>query len=239
MLETIKNFRGIWEEKERQNLTHDRDHRLGELDFEKEWIEQTENIALGEEEEKYAEDGVTQKDNEGNGFQDEESKELYNRLMRLLFTAALFKDRKEWKSGLLALAEITVLKNPRIMQSIFYLLGYKREQVCQEDSNKFFWKIAKKLVNDDFLDKLADYTPFGLKTHKVHAYQTINFLEKNIEGLGTQEDIEAQCGIYVGRLYKWLTLCLKVRKDEITYRKAQRQLALSMRDGLIQKEKER
>jgi hypothetical protein len=32
---------------------------------------------------------------------------------------------------------------------------------------------------------------------------------------------------------------LKVRKDEITYRKAQRQLALSMRDGLISKEKER
>lgn len=239
MLETIKNFRGIWEEKERQNLTHDRDHRLGELDFEKEWIEQSENIALVEEEDKYAEDGVTQKDNEGNGFQDEESKELYSRLMRLLFTAALFKDRKEWKKGLLALAEITVLKNPRIMQSIFYLLGYKREQVCQEGSNKFFWKIAKKLVNNDFLDKLADYTPFGLKTNKVYAYQTINFLEKNIEGLGTQEDIESQCGIYVGRLYKWLTLCLKVRKDEITYRKAQRQLALLMRDGLIQKEKER
>lgn len=93
VLETIKNFRGIWEEKERQNLTHDRDHRLGELDFEREWIEQTENIALAEEEDKYAEDGVTQKDNEGNGFPDEESKELYNRLMRLTFTATLFKDR--------------------------------------------------------------------------------------------------------------------------------------------------
>ena len=70
------------------------------------------------------------------------------------------------------------------------------------------------------MEKLVDYSPFGLKTHKVKAYQTINFLEKNIEGLGTQEEIEAQCGIYVGRLYKWLTLCLKVRKDEITYRKA-------------------
>ena len=125
------------------------------------------------------------------------------------------------------------------MQSIYYLLGYEREHICQEGSNKFFWKNAKKLINEEFLEKLVDYSPFGLKTHKVKAYQTINFLEKNIEGLGTQEEIEAQCGIYVGRLYKWLTLCLKVRKDEITYRKAQRQLALSMRDGLIQKEKER
>lgn len=130
MLQTIKSFRAIWEEKERQNLTHDRDHRLGELDFEKEWIEQTENIALAEEEDKYAEDGVNTKDNEGNGFPDEESKELYNRLMRLTFTAALFKERKEWKNGLLDLASTTVLKNPRLMQSIFYLLGYEREQVC-------------------------------------------------------------------------------------------------------------
>ena len=159
--------------------------------------------------------------------------------MRLIFTASLFKERKEWKNGLLALAHTTVLKNPRIMQSIFYLLGYQREQICQEGSNKFFWKIAKKLINEDFLDKLAAYSPYGLKTHKIKTYQTINFLEKNIEGLGSLEDIEAQCGLYVGRLYKWLTLCLKVRKDEITYRKAQRQLALSMRDGLIQKEKER
>ncbi len=33
-------------------MTHDRDHRLGELDFEKKWIEETENIALAEEEDK-------------------------------------------------------------------------------------------------------------------------------------------------------------------------------------------
>jgi hypothetical protein len=52
VLETIKNFRAFWEQKERDNLTFDRDHRLGELEFEKEWIEQTENVALAEEEDK-------------------------------------------------------------------------------------------------------------------------------------------------------------------------------------------
>jgi hypothetical protein len=40
-------------------------------------------------------------------------------------------------------------------------------------------------------------------------------------------------------MYKWLTLALKTRKDEIIYRKSQRYRALSMRDGLIQKEQER
>jgi len=58
---------------------------------------------------------VNQKDNEGNGFQDEESKELYNKLMRLNFTATLFQERSEWRNGLLALADTTVLKHPRLL----------------------------------------------------------------------------------------------------------------------------
>lgn len=92
--------------------------------------------------------------------------------------------------------------------------------MCQEGSNKFFWKYAKKLVNEEFLDRLLAFNTFGLKTSPIKAYQTLNFLEKNAEGLGNQEEFDAACGIYFGRLYKWLTLCLKTRKDEITYRKA-------------------
>lgn len=110
VLETVKHFRAIWEERERKNLTFDREHRLKEIEFEKEWIEQTENVILNEEEEKYAEEGVIAKDNEGNGFQDEDSKELYNRLMRINFTAKLFNERNEWRNGLLSLAHTTVLK---------------------------------------------------------------------------------------------------------------------------------
>ena len=111
--------------------------------------------------------------------------------MHITFTAKLFNDRNEWRNGLLSLAHTTVLKAPRMMQSVFYLLGYTREQVCQEGSNKFFWKYAKKLVNEDFLKRLEAFNVFGLKTKAVKAYQTLNFLEKNIEGLGTQEEFDA------------------------------------------------
>ena len=135
---------------------------------------------------------------------DEESKELYSKLMHLTFTATLFNERSEWRNGLLALADTTVLKHPRLLQSVFFLLGYSREQVCQEGTNKFFWKIAKKFIGEEFLDRLLNYTPYGLKTGAVRAYATINFVERNLEGLGTQEEIEQQAGIYVGRLYKWL-----------------------------------
>ena len=56
--------------------------------------------------------------------------------------------------------------------------------MCQEGSNKFFWKYAKKLVNEEFLDRLLAFNTFGLKTSPIKAYQTLNFLEKNAEALG-------------------------------------------------------
>lgn len=71
-----------------------------------------------------------------------------------------------------------------MMQCIFYLLGYTREEVCQEGSNKFFWKYAKKLVNEEFLERVLAFNTFGLKTNPIKAYQTLNFLEKNAEALG-------------------------------------------------------
>ena len=45
--------------------------------------------------------------------------------------------------------------------------------------------------------------------------------------------------MHMSKLYKWLVLCVKTRKDEITYRKASRKRAILQRDQLIQKEKER
>ena len=155
--------------------------------------------------------------------------------------AKLFKDRDDWRRGLLSLNEATVLKMPRILQSVFYLLHYTREQVCQESTNKFFWKHAKKLLNETFLDRLVAYNPLGLKAEPVEQqpeYTTLNFIERNIEGL-TLEDVEQQCGMYIAKLFKWLTLCIRTRKDDITYRKAQRRIAILSRDSLIQKEQER
>ena len=45
--------------------------------------------------------------------------------------------------------------------------------------------------------------------------------------------------MHMSKLYKWLVLCVKTRKDEITYRKAGRKKAIQQRDQLIQKEQER
>jgi hypothetical protein len=118
------------------------------------------------------------------------------------------------------------------MQSVFYLLQFSREDICQDGTNKFFWKKAKKHFNESFLDRLLAYSPLGLKALKQHAYTTVNFLEKQLDGL-TQEEVDLQAGLPVGKLFKWLKLCLQTRKDDITYRKAQRKRAILNRETLI------
>jgi hypothetical protein len=37
------------------------------------------------------------------------------------------------------------------MQSLFYLLGYAKDEVTEPGTQKFFWKKAKTLLNEDFI----------------------------------------------------------------------------------------
>jgi hypothetical protein len=52
---------------------------------------------------------------------------------------------------------------PKTLQSIFYLLKYEREQICEEKTNKLWWKKAKELINEDFFMRLFKYQPIGPK----------------------------------------------------------------------------
>jgi hypothetical protein len=130
-------------------------------------------------------DAVNTKDNE-----EEESKDLILKNAKIAFIAKLFKDNSEWRNGILGLKEMTVLKMRRILQSVFYLLKYKRADVCLEGTNKFFWKSAKKYMNEHFLKALASYSPFGVKSESQPEYTTLNFLDRNLEGI-TQEEVDA------------------------------------------------
>lgn len=62
--------------------------------------------------------------------------------MRIIFTAKLFKDNNMWQKGILELKDTSVVKMRRIIQSVFYLLQYKREDICIKGTNKLFWKVA-------------------------------------------------------------------------------------------------
>ena len=106
----------------------DRERRINQIDFEKEYNETGEAIKLSEEEEKTIEEILNSK--EADTFQDEESRELFIKQLRVQHISKLFHEKEEWKKGLLGLKDATVLKMPRILQSVFYLLQFKREEVC-------------------------------------------------------------------------------------------------------------
>jgi len=95
-----------------------------------------------------------------------------------------------------------ILKYGKFMQSLFYLLGFSRDQVSEDGTQRFFWKKAKTLITEEFLEKMTDYDFMGPKETEFKAYQTLNYIEKNIEGI-VPADVES-VSMVAGRLFKWL-----------------------------------
>lgn len=71
---------------------------------------------------------------------------------------------------------------PRVFQSLLYMLSYKREDLCERDTNKIDWKKARNFINEDFFKLIGQYNPWGPKEGESTEYQRFKFLEKNIEG---------------------------------------------------------
>lgn len=88
------------------------------------------------------------------------------------------------------LPKVNVLKQGRIIQSVFYILGYEREVICERMTNKIWWKLAKKQLNEEFLKKLMNYQVSGPKESDFKKYHLLNFLERNISTF-IPEEVEA------------------------------------------------
>ena len=168
---------------------------------------------------------------------DDELKELQTKQGRLHFISKLFGEREDWKKNLFHMKDFKVLKIPRVFQSLFYLLKYEREHVCERHSNKFFWKKAKHLLDEKFIEHLQNYRVLGPKEDYFLKYQTLNFIEKNLEGIHA-EDVDAY-NLTLGKLFKWIQLAIKTRKEDIIRRKALKKKAREEREALIAAEEER
>jgi hypothetical protein len=71
---------------------------------------------------------------------------------------------------------------PRIFQAVFYLLGFNKEDICEPETNKLCWKMAKKCLNQSLLEKLEEYNPVGPKEGAPPRYRLINNIERFLEG---------------------------------------------------------
>lgn len=114
---------------------------------------------------------------------------------------------------------------PRIFQSLFYLLGYTREEVCERDTNKLEWKKAKHILtgeNEDgaeFFKRIGDLNPFGAKEDQFKAYQKLKFLKKNIKKNEQQPEQVDEYSIALGKLFKWLLCSLEMRVNDVIARR--------------------
>eukprot|EP00347_Sterkiella_histriomuscorum_P009020 403342835 len=226
-LETVLNFKNIWERTEVENLTRDRNRKLEIMELDKEFLD-NEAQKLMDEEEKHIDEIINAREEQ----MDDELRDLYMRQARLTFIGRLYKDRDDWRNNLMTLKEFKVLKMPRVMQSIFYLLQYRREDICERGTNKFFWKKAKNLIDEDFIDRLIYFNALGPKEENYERYQTLNFIERNLTDFNP-EDVDAY-NLCLGKLFKWSLLAIKTRKDDITRRKALTLKARENRETIIQ-----
>lgn len=55
---------------------------------------------------------------------------------------------QQWRKEFMDLKKLHVMKFPRILQCLFYLLGYSREEICERDTAMLNFKKTKALITD-------------------------------------------------------------------------------------------
>jgi len=121
-----------------------------------------------------------------------------------------------------------VIKCPRVLQTLCYILGYKREEVCERDTNKLSFKLVRELLNDEaFFQKMQEYKFAGPKTGEFRTYEKIAFVKKNLEAY--EEEAVENYSMTVAKLFQWLSLAIELRIENV----------VSRRDAIEEKRHER
>ena len=231
VLENIQYYSDNWTRIEDNNLRNDISKRSETILKDKEYIEGELGHSLQAEEEKFIDDYFDSLDEQlepdARGDKTPEVKQQF--LLKKLCS-------DEWKKELMSLRDYKVIKFPRFFQSLFYFLGHTREEICEEGTNKLFWKKAKNKLNDGIFENMKNYTHVGPKDKEFTRYQLINFIEKNIEGINI-EDIE-QYSYILSRLFKWVTTSIEMRKEDIMRRREIKEKEREEREQAIADHKE-
>ena len=108
---------------------------------------------------------------------------------------------------------------PRVLQTLFYLLRYDREEVCERDTNKLDFKKVKTLMTEELFKRMSEYEPFGQSEEgaEYKVYQKLGFIKKNIESV--EEEKVDEYNIVMGRIHRWVTQAIDLRVEDIRHRR--------------------
>ena len=124
---------------------------------------------------------------------------------------------EHWKQPAIDLKEVHIMKMPRVLQTLFYLLKYAREEICERDTNKLDFKKVKPLIGDDLFDRMVNYQPFGPNEGEFETYQKLAFLTKNLDGIN--EETVDEFSLVLGKLLRWVKMAIEIRSDDVRKRK--------------------
>lgn len=138
---------------------------------------------------------------------------------------------EQWKKPFLDLRQLSLIKNSRVLQTLFYLLGYARDQICDRGTNALDFKCAKELINEQMFQKMATYNPLGARDGDYKEYQKMAFLKKNMDGC-TDEAVE-EFSLVMSKILKWLHLVLEIRCEDVVRRRDAVEVAKQERETAI------
>ena len=144
---------------------------------------------------------------------------------------------EQWKKPVMELSMRNIIKMPRVLQTLFYLLKYEREQICERDTNKLDFKRAKMHINDSLFKAMANYNPFGPNNTQFKEYQKMAFLKKNLEGI--DDDKVDEYDIVTGKIFRWVSMALDLRCEDVVSRRDGIEVLKKQREDAIAADAER
>ena len=146
-----------------------------------------------------------------------------------------------WKEKAMEFGKLYVVRFPRILQSLYYLLGNTREDICDTDTNKLSWKLARTQMmsgdKDSIYFKMNEYWPLGPKEAEHKEYQKLKFIQANIDQINEEEVDEYS--MVLGKIFRWLLMALELRIEDVTNRKKGKEKEREFRQDAIEREAER
>jgi len=144
---------------------------------------------------------------------------------------------EQWKRGVSEIVDRNIIKMSRVLQSLFYLLRYEREEICETGTNKLDFKKAKKLINDNMFKAMSSYNPFGPNKQEFKEYQKISFLKKYLDSL--EDDKVEEYDLIMSKLYKWVSYAVELRCEDVVARRDAIELLKKEREDAIAADAER
>jgi hypothetical protein len=133
---------------------------------------------------------------------------------------------------------IFVIKFPRIIQTLFYLLRFReRDYICEKGTNKLSWKKAKVFISDDLFAKMGEYWAYGPKDEEFKEYEKLMFIQNNLKGIA--EDTVDEYSVALGKLHRWVLFAIDIRIQDIRQRRESKKELRAMRAEAMEKERER